>query len=229
MEHEIGLTKWPALIVTGEKVTQEQAIEIIIRTQDFNFFTNDWHFLQEIEAVCGIPTDKYDAPIEELQNRWDRIEAVCEEYQCLKLEYLYNSQICSSYVGGPHGWCNWYGDIFTNSYNIGKWPSVEAVLNEWQQIATAFPFLKLTSQLCDGEHCEDSVKPVIQFEIKDGEVKVTEPTITIPAVSTNATEAMLGIYYNPFRERGCTVKQFQEALKITKRRLNEKISRKENS
>ena len=41
---EIGLPKWPALVVKGKKITKEEAAEILIRTDDFWFSANDHDF-----------------------------------------------------------------------------------------------------------------------------------------------------------------------------------------
>lgn len=194
-----NLPKWPALLVIGEPVTEEQAAEIIIRTQDFFFHTNDRQFHDDLNEVVGI-TDDYD---------FDKTDALCKEYKCLEIEFLVNSRIVSNYIGGPHGWCDWRGDIYSSSYNIGKHPSIEEVLAEWKAIATAFPFLKLKSQLFDGEQCEDSTKPVIQFNIADGNAEIA------------TIEALGKVHDFPFsphmfeRERGCTIDKFKWALGIT--------------
>ena len=57
----------------------------------------------------------------------------------IELEYLSNHRIVSSWIGGPHGWCNWEGNIGCNNYNIGKHPSCKEVYNEWIKMsATIF-------------------------------------------------------------------------------------------
>src|SRR5689334_7897912 len=94
------------------------------------------------------------------------------KYECLDLSYLRNSRIVSCYVNGPHGWCNWDGTIFTNTYNIGKWPNCKEVLEDWQNIAEHFPFLKLKSQLWSTEQCEEGGHAVIQYNIANGTVEV---------------------------------------------------------
>ena len=145
------LPKWPALLVVGEAVTPEQAAEIIIRTSSFRFTTNARDFKAQLEtALYGQVLDDY------TQSAFDQQERKRQEYRVLDLEYLYNDQVCSCWVGGPHGWCHWDGRIHTNNYNIGKWPSEEEVLKEWQAIAAAFPFLSLRSQLLT-ERCVKKV------------------------------------------------------------------------
>ena len=195
-----NLPKWPALLVVGEPVTKKQAAEIIIRTQHFFFNTNDRVFQDQLQEAVGLDGD-YD---------FDKIGKRYTEYKCLNIEFLVNSRIVSCYIGGPHGWCNWDGAIGCSSYNIGKWPTIEDVLAEWKTIAAAFPFLKLKSQLFSGEHDEEELKPVIQFNIADGQ-------------ATIATIESLGMIRDPlslparsFNERGCTIGRFKQALLITK-------------
>jgi hypothetical protein len=41
---DLGLPKWPALLVVGKPVTRAQAMEIILRTDDLYFSSNDRSF-----------------------------------------------------------------------------------------------------------------------------------------------------------------------------------------
>lgn len=198
----ISLPKWPALSVVGCDVTKEQAAEIIIRTQDFFFLTNDKDFLKELSLVCGI---KRNSPL------WEELNKLRVKYNCLGLQYLKNQQIASSYVHGPYGWCDWEGTIKCNSFNIGKWPCIDSVFDEWTVIAKAFPYLQLTSQLWSGETCEDNIRPLVEFSVTNGEVSVQEPTIPMMIVDYPYDT----IFTKVNGERGCTIEQFKDALRIT--------------
>lgn len=213
-----GLSKWPALIVVGKPVTKEQAKEIIIRTDSLNFSTNDAEFSKQLNKIV------YDIP----SSRWDLNDSICKihnleimeafswqekklkSFNLLNLDYLRNHQIVSSWIGGAHGWCNWNGYIGCNNYNIGKYPSVEEVYNEWVIIAKEFPFLNLKSQLLSGETCEENLAPVVEYIIKNGKVKLIEPKEVLNYPNNNL-ESLFRILY-PGGERGCTIEQFQEAL-----------------
>lgn len=168
----IALPKWPALLVMGKKVTREQAVEIIFRTNS-GWSSNDRHFLKFVADNIGHKTDEYDYMYLNPEMR--------EQWGSLPLEYLGNSRIVSCWIGGPHGWCTWEGDIFTNNYNIGKWPSVQEVFSEWSEIAQAFPFLDLRCQLLDreaGEEIEEGENPatvVVEFIVKDGTCTIVVP------------------------------------------------------
>jgi hypothetical protein len=187
----IALPKWPAMVVVGRPVSQQQAMEIIIRTDDLGFSSNDHKFDKELNEYfydVKIDSDVYDAVITKLgiskelkysNELYDYMYKKRSEVGRVKLTYLNNSRITSSWVDGAHGWCDWNGNIGCNNYNIGKWPSVEEVYNEWKLIAKAFPYLDLTCQLMNHESsCADMVddpKPLINFVVKNGKVKMTEP------------------------------------------------------
>lgn len=92
----------------------------------------------------------------------------------LELEHLANFQVASSYIYGVHGWCDWDGNIHAASYNIGKRPTVEEVLQEWSLIAQEFPFLDLRCQLMSGEYCEYGIVPVVEFVVSQGKAQAVE-------------------------------------------------------
>ena len=219
----IWLPKWPAMVVVGRPVSRQQAMEIIIRTDDLSFGSNSPRFNKELEEYLydvKIDRDVYDAVKTKLDiskevkysnEVYDYMYKKRSEVGRVKLTYLNNSRVISSWVGGAHGWCDWNGNIGCNNYNIGKWPSVEEVYNEWKLIAKAFPYLDLTCQLMNHESsCADMVddpKPLINFVVKNGRVRMKEPDgyISMPVFP----EFSYGIFRN---ERGCTIEQFKEAV-----------------
>lgn len=190
----IELPKWPALLVAGDKVTVKQAAEILLKTQlnfpDVSYGTNDRAFTAGCRAIFGIPeeptypkdgSDKVQKKYHAARNAiFDGVTALRAELGILSLRYLQNSQIFSNWIGGPHGWCSWDGRIQACNYNIGKWPSVDEVLADWEEIAAAFPFLKLKCQLCNHEAgylSYDRINgPVVLFEVSRGKVTVQPQT-----------------------------------------------------
>jgi hypothetical protein len=132
------LPKWPAILVVGKKVTEQQAAQIIIRTCGMSFYTNDHKYEKQLYEAAGIKFSK------EPFLDYDSVDAAILKYGCCKkLDYLQNHRVVSSWIGGSHGWCDWDGSIGCDNYNIGKWPNEEEVLQEWQTIAEAFPYLDL--------------------------------------------------------------------------------------
>lgn len=225
----IGLPKWPGLLVVGSPVTRDQAAEIILRTDDLYFSSNDSKFEKQLNQVLyGVTSDSMDLNKEVARklgleesdrNLWriseEYMKEKDEEVGKISLSYMKNQQIISSWIGGPHGWCSWNGDIGCRNYNIGKYPSVEEVHSDWVKIAKEFPFLDLKCQLLNHEiGCEDSVedpKPVIEFIVKKGKVKVMIPTKYL-TTGEFGSDDMMRRFTNPFTERGCTIDKFSETV-----------------
>lgn len=230
-----ALPKWSLMYVHGEPVTREQAAEVIVRCSNLDFScTNDYVFWAELLRVMGVTVEEgtYKACGDAVWKPHGRepLDALREELQCLRgIEYLQlSSRVLSAYIAGPHGWLAWDGNIFTNSYNIGKWPSVTAVRDEWRTIAEAFPFLNLRCVLLDGEEAmepgDQQPVPVVEYSVKDGKVRTMEPK-TEPKLNPSARQVVremaLSFLNNRFRERGTTIDNFKWALEITRERVHE--------
>lgn len=207
-----ALPKWPGLLVQGETVSKEQAMEILICTNRWASMGNDPDWADAICKAAGVKQDKLGYM--ETQDCY-RFEA---EMGVLELEFLHNSQIVSAWVGGAHGWCHWDGKIQANNYNIGSWPSVEGVLSEWRQIAAAFPFLKLTCHLYSKETCEDGGVPLIEYVVRDGGVTVGTP-VTAMNLEFDRTESKYSCDNWLERERGCSLQQLTEAIALVRAKM----------
>lgn len=181
-----GLPKWPQHYVTGERVTVAQANEIIRRTDTFfagSGYSNDKVFTARIRRMMGMGLGYDDIPhggaLEVRQQLWKRLgeeQAAFEtRWAPLTTQYVHNSWVANAFIGGPHGWCQPTGFIgFID--NIGKWPSIEDVRNDWLKIAEAFPFLKIGATLFSGEECEnDHTEKVVSFVIAEGDVTLVDP------------------------------------------------------
>lgn len=206
-----ALPKWPGFIVTGQAVTPEQAKIIILRTSGLVFCTNDTAWEKLLYEAAGIDCEKY-GPIYESQ------EAAWMRYGILDLDYLDNHRIASCWIGGPHGWCDWNGSIGCNNSNIGKWPSVEEVYDEWIAIARTFPYLQLECQLLSAEMCEDYATPLIQYSISSGHVSccLSDGERIMPARASDPI-GDIGRLLRPGGERGCSLATFQKALALCER------------
>ncbi len=217
----LGLPKWPALVVVGKPVTREQAAEIIVRTDSLYFSTNDhaWggqlnSYLYDVEKCTSYRlTDAIESKLGLSARDWGAVSAyenaATEAVGKITLEYLDNHQIASSWIGGAHGWCSWDGEIGCSNYNIGKWPSVKDVYDEWVRIAKAFPFLELKCQLMNHEAGEEDAvdpRPVVEFLVKGGRVKMTKPNGYLKQPSF--TFCGFG------NERGCSLAQFKGAVDL---------------
>lgn len=206
-------TKWPRLIVTGAPVTEQQANEILIRTCVPAYLPgNDQAWNEAVAKAMGFPAgdDWPDRGLEGAERtawfeaRWAEKDRRSAELDIIPLEYLYNSRITSSWIGGPHGWCDWDGSIGTAVYNIGKWPSTEEVTEEWAAIAAAFPFLTLDAQVIEDEG-EGAVAD--QWHVADGVAELVEPGARLAAAEAPSLTAFL-----PDWERGVGIERLRAAV-----------------
>ncbi|RLI37481.1 hypothetical protein DRO66_03760 [Candidatus Bathyarchaeota archaeon] len=211
---ELGLPKWPAIVVKGESVTEEQAIEIIIKTDqslpDMGYACNNDSYNRLVSSFFGI--QDRDSHNEDWELYFSDVNELSKALGKVGLVYLSNDRIASSYVGGPNGWCDLKGNISLNSKNIGKWPSVEEVYEDWVSIAKAFPYLKLRSQLFDREECEEGHQVVIEFKVQGGEVEVLKPVEPMEVVSEGVDEYMEGLLNGTSSEIGIPSHKLHEHL-----------------
>ncbi|MEU8151733.1 hypothetical protein [Nonomuraea sp. NPDC048901] len=211
------LTKWPRLLVTGENVTREQANEILIRTDGLNPCINDrvWErTVKDLAEEFGRPRPYDYSRTSDNPESWREHYAADQAWRArmglLDLHYLRNARIASSWIGGPHGWCDWEGRIGCSNYNIGKWPSVEEVTEDWTAIAEAFPYLALHAQLVTDEG-EGTVAAT--WAVRDGKAALVEPAGQLaPVPSDDVAGMVFGLLYSADRERGVSINRLREAL-----------------
>ena len=196
----LGLPKWPAMIVRGTSVTVEQAREIIRRTDTAfqrGISGNDRVFNEKLAERMELPRGSV--------LRWDEnmtgedyaaLDAWRERWGVIDSEYITNRWIASTYIGGPHGWCHPDGTIRFDT-NVGKWPSVEEIFQEWTRVAAAFPFLDLTATLMSGEYCDDDITPLVTIRVQEGRATLEDPQ----PVGDRATDIPDGYMENLFSGR----------------------------
>lgn len=240
---EINLPKWPGCDVDGTSVTRKQAMEILARTFGGYFFTNDREFEEQVKEIYytagsfeGIPKGgkwwddgsraKDGESEEERKDRLFKSWKLQSVYQgkmgLLPLEYLNNQRVCSSYIGGPYGWCDWSGRIHQRNKNIGKWPSAIEVYNEWATIAKAFPYLTLECRLLTheaGYHENEGLERpeiAVVYEVGEGLAKARMP-IESDYAKGNLTESDGDISFDfmiPGAERGVSLDVWREACRL---------------
>lgn len=197
------LTKWPRLLVTGQSVSEDQANEILIRTDSWMLMSNDSGWIRTVCAAAGLTVGPYGWP--------EGLDEFRASIGALNLSYLENSRIASSWIGGPHGWCSWSGRIGCSTYNLGKWPSTEAVCDDWEAIAAAFPYLDLTAQLVADEGDGELVG---QWTVRAGTAEYEpDPTTVIRPVDELESGQILGVLAGGYGERGIDITRLAEALR----------------
>jgi hypothetical protein len=193
-----GLPKWPQMLVTGTPVTVEQAKEIIFATDSTLTSTwmgggNDRRFQEWIKEITGYikinpgewgaakpfseMTEEEKIADRDLQNRRWRAEAALRERAgFIETSYVSNNWASCAFIFGAHGWCHPTGMI---SYidNVGKWPGVREVYDDWVKIAERWKFLNIYVTLMSGESSDDATTPVVSFHVHDGIVETFEGTL----------------------------------------------------
>lgn len=171
-----ALPKWPQMLTMGKPVSTAQAKEIIRRTDTFfsypDYAGNDVGFRKRVMREVGInfTEDRYWTKI-----NYDELLKWQENWGYIHTEYVHNTWIASSYIYGPYGWCSPSGKIgYTD--NIGKWPSVETVLEDWTILAKEFPFLDLVATLISGEQHDEESVPLVSIRVKDGLAVLADPS-----------------------------------------------------
>jgi hypothetical protein len=209
----LRLPKWPQMRVWGEDVTVEQAKEIIFRTDSFfrtssqdmgNDCRPNWADWARVQIGLASPDISRLTHAE----RYDMDHEVSQALGAITTYYVRNSWADSSYVYGAYGWCSPEGKIFYCD-NVGKWPSANEILEEWEQLAAAFPFVKAAVVVMSAEHCEAS-EPVFAIKIEGGAANaVTADEVVMPDLdfSRDAEDlsAVLGLMFWAFKKAGNAV------------------------
>lgn len=207
---KINLPKWSRMVIIGDKVSSDQAAEIILRTSDLEFMCDDHIWRQQLHReLCILPETTKDHWYSININKLRNIE---KSLGIIDLYFLRNYRIASNDI---HGWCSWDG-IIGGDYIIGKYPNASIIFGEWKDIAINWPFIKLKCQLWndddDDENYYPSIpKPGIEFIIENGTVSIIEPKLILEYFHDSSAANI----YIPNRERGCTFDMYKKALKIT--------------
>lgn len=180
---KVYLPKWPQFLVTGEKVSEEQAIEFIMKTDSFflkNGHTgNNRSFERKLCDLFGLIHSDDISEIKDMEkmlDAWEKNRERAEELSVLRLEFLKSGFLSSGFVGGPHGLVHPNGEI-SYSDNIGSYPSAESIFLELRLLALNFPFLSLEGTLFNGEAVETDRKPVVSFIVDNGTVRIVDPAV----------------------------------------------------
>lgn len=194
--------KWPQLLITGEQVTDQNVInEILIATDSFFTETSPYaggncHKFRKLyqEASGALYLQKLDKYLSEKD-----VIIKIGEYKCsllyyvyeeiskrvnfLQTSYVHNIQASSCFVYGPYGWFDVNGKIQYVD-NIGKWPDVYSVYDDFVMIATRWPFIKLNAtclsvEVQSGLDKPNLKHPLFNIKVENGNVTVMDPDPSI--------------------------------------------------
>jgi hypothetical protein len=186
---DIQLPKWAGILIHGKSVTPEQAKAIIHATDhslysDMEYAGNNQAFqkaylaksLGAIQTMVPFYRGDCKSDIELKINSFVR-EFDDQLSPTIPLEFLKNYLGHSCHMGGPVGWCHPSGDIFLSDKNIGKYPCVGILFDEWKAIAKKFDFLQLTCIVLSSEWCDDETpRGLVGFSVSGGEVTLFKPS-----------------------------------------------------
>lgn len=170
----IILNKWVQLVINGDTISEEQALEIIRRT-DSAFYGemsgNNHDFITEANKILKKPKMDY----ENIEKYIQEEKLWKEKWKLVNdLNYLKNNWVSCSWIGGCHGWCHPDGTIgFCN--NIGKYPEVKEIYDELSILGKEFPFLNLICTITDREESEDNIQSLVTITLNHGKIDVIDP------------------------------------------------------
>lgn len=170
-----ALPKWPQMRVVGRNITPEQAKEVIFRTDEFMTDTcrysggNNHEFNAAYRRMAGLDGLDSSDDFQSMMGRFDIERKIREKVGFIDLSYIQNNWASCSFIFGAHGWCHPDGTLFYQD-NVGKWPSMEVLTDDWSKVAVAFPFLDLHAMFMSGESCEDGTQVVFSLRVLDGKV-----------------------------------------------------------
>ena len=237
--HSIEI-KWPQMLTTGEQVTEEQAFEIIRRTDTFitdpnGGFGNNEQLVSRMRQMLGLQS-YIDLEAEwhrrnvhkNLQGNgssywtsgWDLREVISGSLGNIPTSYIHNTWASSSYIGGPGGWCHPDG-VINFSMQVGKWPTLDEVVGDWARMLDAFPFIKVNVSMYDDEekYGTNSVKGVPKATsnliVGDGEIKFVDSDSSLHNSNHSNVESDIDKFHkninNPYRELGLTFEWLERA------------------
>lgn len=174
-------------VLSKQKLTQEQTLEIIRRTDQFfcEFYNGNNHeFNRELYRLADVPADwdklKKDHSCNDMSisdilgkdftEKWNRTVEWRKKWGCLELSFLHNDWLSCCDISGPHGWISPNGEV-GGYFSIGKYPSREDVENDLKEIIKTFPFLEFTIYMID-EIYDDKIDVEAEWEVSNGIVKL---------------------------------------------------------
>ena len=180
-------------VLSNQKLTQEQTLEIIRRTDQFfcEFYNGNNHeFNRKLYRLADVPADwdklKKDHSCNDMSisdilgkdftEKWNRTVEWRKKWGCLELSFLHNDWLSCSDISGPHGWISPNGEV-GGYFSIGKYPSREDVEHDLNEIVKAFPFLEFTIYMID-EIYDDKMDVEAEWEVANGAVRLIKEDYT---------------------------------------------------
>jgi hypothetical protein len=228
--YNLSLPKWPQFKLTGASVTQQQAIDIIRRTDTFlragslhggNNKTWEAWAKRELGFNLLSEPDNNKQELNDWQSDWNKYYEICHEINkrlgCVGTAYLHNNWASSAFIYGAHGWLHPSGHVY-HGFNLGKWPTVAEVVNDLRLLLKAFPYLNLVGTLYDSEYCE-TPQPVVTLIARKGRVSASlnhdQHHKVHPSINTSNQDVDLDAVFDRRTEQGLPDQFIVDYGKIT--------------
>ena len=164
----VALPKWPDCTIYGDPVSPEKATEAIFRCLGWAPRCNDEEWNEIVARVMGFPLPREVVDWADLhEQEGERMR----ELSVLELSYFgLGHRISSSSIYGPSGWMHWDGTVAYDGSIGERWPSSTSVRKEWERIAEALPWLRLSCVLRDNQ-----ATPLVAYSVAEGKVEMFTP------------------------------------------------------
>lgn len=205
-DHGIGC-KWAPVLVYGPKVSVENALEFIRRTDyslvEPKYSCNDRAFEEELQELLG--TSDIDN-LENFNEVWKKNQVFQEAFGHIPLSHLSSNWVACSYIFGPHGPVHPDGTVYMTR-NFGKWPSIEEVETELDKLRE-FNWLTLNVYLWDNYEEKYEGDPTYGWKLSNGYwQRITEMPNLSPEKEDigKVTEKLVAsLTFGRARDRECT-------------------------
>ena len=220
-------------VLSNQKIEESQAAEIIRRTDQVycKLYTGNNHeFNRELYRISGIPADfetiKKNHSCCDMDIRWMAGSDWFEQYQtwekwkkswgCLNLHHLCNDWISSCHLEGPSGWMSPNGEV-GGYFSTGRYPSIEEVEEDLNEIAREFPFLEFTAYMVDEVH-KNKIDVDAEWKVEKGKVTLVREDYSVDdimfsGIQSNTKEFIKHLEEAPNPENWWTLDELKELWK----------------
>jgi hypothetical protein len=189
----MNLGKWPTMRVLGERVTPDQAGDILICTAPwFVSFPKEGGWEHEARLIAK----EYGMPLQPayphggdhskwFQTTWHSWMPVFNDWRTKHgvLEIMSEDGPCNNLISTTYrAWINWDG-LIAGNFSIGKWPDQDDVAEFFANVAERFPYLALTADLLSefpdvrGGKDETHYESACRIQVSGGKVEVYEGAV----------------------------------------------------
>lgn len=187
---DVFFNGWVQCFTIGKKVSQKEAMEVLGKLDSafIETHSNDIDWQKKRDSLLG--QDKlisYSADIKEIYKE------KFPNYEHIFLNYFSTEMGDSHFVRGPNGWMHPRGCIW-NTFNIGKYPTLDEILSDLVHIANEFPFIEMVVVMMNDALEEPNRRPKIGISVNKGKVTLLSTTDAIAIANEYLRDKNNSIY-----------------------------------